>query len=85
MKLDIIRKSKKIEKKAIFYEITERGLQMTDNYGKIRRNILERIISHKEYNFDWEKMASMIMEYKNIYDEASRLAVLLKTNDNPIK
>lgn len=84
LKLNIIKKSKKAEKKAIFYEITDKGTKITEKYGDTRRKILSKLLSNlKEH--DWEKLSAVITEHKNMYDEASRLAALLRTNSTLIK
>lgn len=84
LKLNIIKKSKKSAQKTIFYEIAERGIRITDKYSAIRRDILKkRLANFKDQ--DWEQISEVLAEYKSMYDEASRVASLLRTDENILK
>ena len=84
LKLNIIKKSKKSAQKTIFYEIAERGIRITDKYSAIRRDILKkRLANFKDQ--DWEQISEILAEYKSMYDEASRVASLLRTDENILK
>jgi predicted MarR family transcription regulator len=77
LKLNIIKKSKKSAKKAIAYEITEKGIKMTDRYGEVRRDILVKMLKGSKHT-EWESIYKTLTEYKNMYDEACRQAALAK-------
>lgn len=73
-----IKKSQKSQKNT-FYEITSRGIYITDKYGEIRRNILVKPLRDGNLQ-DWENKIKMLAELKSIYDEASQNIALLDLN-----
>lgn len=81
LKLNIIRKSKKSSKKSVFFEITGKGVSITEKYGDIRRNILIKLLKNTE-KLEWNILYDFAKEFKNIYDEASRTASLSPINSN---
>jgi predicted MarR family transcription regulator len=80
LRLKIIKKYKHTSKKSIVYEITEKGIKITDKYGEIRRNVLIKMLK-SENDQDWENLYEALTAYKNRYDNASRTVALLKTKD----
>ena len=84
IKLNIIKKSKKMSKRAIFYEIAEKGIKITDRYGDIRREILFKLLKNHDEK-DLDTVYRILSDYMNTYNEASRAAALSRTNNTLIK
>jgi predicted MarR family transcription regulator len=78
LRLKFIQKSKKSTKKSIAYEATEHGVHVTDKYGDVRREILIKMLEGKQD--DWQKLHDLLRDCKNAYDEAARIAALLKVD-----
>ena len=83
--LNIIKKSKTTLKKSIAYEITEKGIKITDRYGDIRRNTLVKMLENNNKNHDWNKIYESLIEFRAMYDEASRLAAIAITKEREIE
>ena len=84
IKLNIIQKSKEASKRAISYEVTAKGRKITDRYGEIRREIMVKLLKNNNEK-DWDMIYSILSDYMNTYNEASRTAALSRTNNILIK
>lgn len=80
LKIGLLRKSKKAVKKAIAYELTEKGTKFAEAYGDMRRSLLIKLCENKEIN--WENAYKILLDFKTTYDEAGRLATLEKLHTN---
>lgn len=83
LKLGLIKKTlSTYSGKNYYFQITEAGIQDTDNYSKIRKMIL--INMFKELNLDLEEITKSLTKVKAIYDEADRAVAQNFTNaENP--
>lgn len=76
LKLKLIKKYQQKNKKASIYEISEKGVEFTDRYSEARSNFLIKLFENK--NLEWKVAYSVMLECKNMYDEASRVAAISK-------
>ncbi|HVV67485.1 MAG TPA: winged helix DNA-binding protein [Gammaproteobacteria bacterium] len=72
--------------KAFFYEITAKGIEDTDAWSKMRRDVLISAFM-KDKTIPLKEMANNLMKIKSIYDEADSIVAytsLEKTDENEI-
>lgn len=71
MKLGLIEQAKKSSKgKVIAYQVTKAGLQNTENYKTIRKNILIKMFQDEFGEKDFSEVIKILSTIKNLYSEA---------------
>lgn len=65
-------------KKTLAYRITKEGIQNTDTYTRVRKNILINMFI-KENNLKLEEITTTLAKLKAIYDEADRAVAAYAT------
>lgn len=74
LKLNLIRKTKIPGSKSIVYQMTELGIENTDNMAKARKKILIEMFI-RDSNVDFATTTQALIKLKSIYGEAEHAAV----------
>lgn len=77
-KLKLLKSVKSGNQKTLEYQATESGKKDTDSYTKIRREVL--IEKFKSKNINFAAALEALREMRAVYDEASQVASLYRSN-----
>ena len=67
-------------KKAIAYQITDKGIKNTDTFTSVRNNVLLKVVNGYTESIKFEETAKTLAMMKGIYEEASRLVAFYKSD-----
>lgn len=80
--LKLIRKHKMSTKKVFYYEVTEKGVEVTDEYAALKREIVNNTIySISEWEDRIENATEFMRLFTGIFHEAAHVAATHPTND----